>query len=141
MAGGSGIDPAVNARNRIRQFGGGPDRWVRANHPDVGAVFFDRKRDGVEDGGFVGFEELIDAAEVWSAEILNLNPAYNTRSGANRTFGWLQMLNQGRRVWCVAVTGSSVTVSVVGGPTCQARQIAQPKSTTRRSSATRRRAA
>ena len=24
----------------------------------------------------------------------------------NRTFGWLQMLNQGRHVWCVAVSDS-----------------------------------
>ena len=104
LEGGSRIDPAPNARNRIRQFGGGPDRWVQANHPDVGGVFFDRNRDGVEDGGFVGFESLVDAAEVWSAEILNLDPRYNTREGANRTFGWLQMLNQGRRVWCVAVS-------------------------------------
>jgi hypothetical protein len=104
LAGGSRIDRAANARSRTRLFGGGPDRWVQANHPDVGGVFFDRNRDGVEDGGFVGFEELVDAAEVWSAEILNLNPRYNTREGANRTFGWLQMLNQGRRVWCVAVS-------------------------------------
>ena len=104
LAGGSRIDPAPNARDRISLFGGGPDRWVQANHPDVGGVFFDRNRDGVEDGGFVGFETLIDAAEVWSAEILNLDPRYNTREGANRTFGWLQMLNQGRRVWCVAVS-------------------------------------
>ena len=104
LEGGSRIDPAPNARGRIRLFGGGPDRWVQANHPDVGGVFFDRNRDGIEDGGFVGFEALIDAAEVWSAEILNLNPRYNTREGANRTFGWLQMLNQGRRVWCVAVS-------------------------------------
>lgn len=104
LDGGSRIDPAPNARTRTGLFGGGPDRWVQANHPDVGGVFFDRNRDGVEDGGFVGFERLIDAAEVWSAEILNLNPRYNTREGANRTFGWLQMLNQGRRVWCVAVS-------------------------------------
>ncbi len=104
LADGSRIDPAVNARNRIRLFGGGPDRWVQANHPDVGSVFFDRNRDGIEDGGFKGFEELLDAAEVWSAEILNLSPRYDTRTGANRTFGWLQMLNQGRHVWCVAVS-------------------------------------
>ena len=104
LEGGSRVDPAANARLRVEQFGGGPDRWVQANHPDVGGVFFDRNRDGVEDGGFVGFEELLDAAEVWSAEILNLNPNYGTRSGANRTFGWLQLLNQGRHVWCVAVS-------------------------------------
>ena len=104
LEGGSRIDPGPNARNRIGLFGGGPDRWVQANHPEVGNVFFDRDSDGIEDGGFVGLEQLIDAAEVWSAEILNLSPRYNTREGANRTFGWLQMLNQGRRVWCVAVS-------------------------------------
>ena len=104
LDGGARLDPGANARNRIGLFGGGRDRWVQANHPDVGGVFFDRNRDGVEDGGFVGLEDLIDAAEVWSAEILNLDPRYSTRTGANRTFGWLQMLNQGRRVWCVAVS-------------------------------------
>lgn len=101
---GSRIDPFANARLGVNPFGGGPDRWVQANHPDVGAVFFDRDRDGDADGGFVGLEELIDAAEVWSAEILNLNPRYATQNGPNRTFGWLQLLNQGRHVWCVAVS-------------------------------------
>ncbi|MCY4189097.1 MAG: CehA/McbA family metallohydrolase, partial [Bryobacterales bacterium] len=104
LRGGSRFDPSLNARKRIQIFGGGPDRWVQVNHPDVGSVFFDRNRDGVEDGGFAGLEKLIDAAETWSAEILNLSPRYNTQEGPNRTFGWLQMLNQGRRVWCVAVS-------------------------------------
>ena len=107
LSGGSRHDVGVNPRVGVPHFAGGPDRWVQANHPIVGTVFFDRDQDGAEDGGFAGFEELIDAAEVWSAEILNLNPNYkgwNRRSGQNRTFGWLQMLNQGRRLWCVAVS-------------------------------------
>lgn len=110
--GGSRYDTEANARNQAPYFGGGPDRWVQANHPIVGNVFFDRDGDGELDGGFVGFEDLVDAAEVWSTEILNLNPTYQTKGVAgggnlgqqNRTFGWLQMLNQGRRVWCVAVS-------------------------------------
>lgn len=104
LAAGSRIDTLANARNRVELFGGGPDRWVQANHPNVGNVFFDRDQDGNRDGGFVGFEELIDGAEVWSDEILNLSPTYADSRGANRTFGWLQMLNQGRHVWCVAVS-------------------------------------
>ncbi len=104
LAAGSRIDTLANARNRVEPFGGGPDRWVQANHPNVGNVFFDRDQDGNRDGGFVGFEELIDGAEVWSDEILNLSPTYAGSRGANRTFGWLQMLNQGRHVWCVAVS-------------------------------------
>ena len=108
---GSRYDTSANIRNKIPFFAGGPDRWVQANHPVVGTVFFDRNRDGVPDGGFEGFEDLIDAAEVWSTEILNLSPTYSrtssdgsTRVSQNRTFGWLQMLNQGRRVWCVSVS-------------------------------------
>ncbi|MBI1897916.1 MAG: carboxypeptidase regulatory-like domain-containing protein [Acidobacteria bacterium] len=112
LAGGSRYDTEANARLKGSYFGGGADRWVQANHPSVGNVFFDRDGNGVPDGGFTGFEELLDGAEVWSTEILNLGPTYNGKgvSGAgnhglqNRTFGWLQMLNQGRRVWCVAVS-------------------------------------
>ncbi|MFN0166547.1 MAG: hypothetical protein ACKV22_08950, partial [Bryobacteraceae bacterium] len=109
---GSRYDTEANASNKVPYFGGGRDRWVQANHPIVGNVFFDRDRDGIPDGGFVGFESLLDAAEFWSTEILNLSPTYS-RGGTdggkeqgqeNRTFGWLQLLNQGRRVWCVAVS-------------------------------------
>ncbi|MBM3810107.1 MAG: carboxypeptidase regulatory-like domain-containing protein [Acidimicrobiia bacterium] len=111
--GGSRYDTEANARNKAPYFGGGPDRWVQANHPIVGNVFFDRNGDRVEDGGFTGFENMIDAAEFWSTEILNLNPVYQGWGVAgnkanqglqNRSFGWLQLLNQGRRVWCVAVS-------------------------------------
>jgi len=110
LAGGSRYDLGRNARGEARErlFGGGPDRWVQANHPNVQEVFFDRDADGVRDGGFQGFEKMIDAAEVWSAEILNHNPLVSwpgrEEKRPNRTFFWLQMLNQGRHVWCVAVS-------------------------------------
>jgi len=104
-------DPRINAIVLRNLFEGGPERWVQANHPTVGWVFNDANQDGIADGGFVGFERLVDAAEVWSTEILNLNPYYElkrpdqpARVIENRTFGWLQMLNQGRHVWCVAVS-------------------------------------
>ena len=108
-------DPRLNAIVLRNVFDGGPDRWVQANHPTVGYVFNDRDRDGRGDGGFVGFEDLIDAAEVWSAEILNPNPTYPVRNRRgiaqreNRTFGWLQLLNQGRHTWCVAVSDAHRT--------------------------------
>jgi len=108
--GGSRYDVEVNAIREIRLFGGGPERWVQANHPRVGAVFNDRNEDFVPDGGFEGLVNLIDAGEFWSSEILNREPVVETyttgatRRTQNRTLGWLQMLNQGRRVWCVAVS-------------------------------------
>ncbi len=104
------FDPRINAIVLRDAFGGGPDRWVQANHPIVGTVFNDRNEDLIGDGGFAGFERLIDAGEFWSTEILNPNPWYLTRQDPqerkveNRTFGWLQLLNQGRHVWCVAVS-------------------------------------
>jgi hypothetical protein len=103
-------DPRITAIT-LRDFpNSGPDRWVQANHPIVGTVFNDRNGDGIHDGGYAGFERLIDAAEVWSTEILNPDPSYTrvragqTQKLENRTLGWLQMLNQGRHVWCVAVS-------------------------------------
>jgi len=108
--GGSQHDTYQNARIGVPYFGGGPDRWVQVNHPSVGRVFFDRDADGVEDGGFAGFEKMLDAAEVWSEDILAGAPliarSFGGKSvkGPNRTFGWLQMLNQGRHIWCVAVS-------------------------------------
>ncbi len=104
------FDPRLNAIVLRNLSGAGPDRWVQANHPRVGEVFNDSNADGVGDGGFLGFESLIDAAEVWSTQILNPDPTYfQIRNGEkveteNRTFGWLQLLNQGRHVWCVAVS-------------------------------------
>jgi hypothetical protein len=104
-------DPRITAL-LLRDFGAvDHSRWVQANHPLVSVVFNDRDRDGIEDGGYAGFERLIDAAEVWSTEILNAKPAFMMKRDdgketrvENRTFGWLQMLNQGRHVWCVAVS-------------------------------------
>lgn len=104
---GSRFDTGANARLIDKQkLTGVEDRWVQANHPEVERVFFDRDGDGVRDGGFVGFEEMIDAAEVWSAAILDHRPFVerNGRRWSNRTFRWLQMLNQGRHVWCVSVS-------------------------------------
>ncbi|MCP5110417.1 MAG: CehA/McbA family metallohydrolase, partial [bacterium] len=105
-------DPRINAIVLRNLFEGGPERWVQANHPTVGYVFNDMDQDGIADGGFVSFEKMIDAAEVWSTEILSTEAFYEQVRGErrdmreNRTFGWLQMLNQGRHVWCVAVSDS-----------------------------------
>lgn len=116
-------DPRINAIV-LRDFGGGrPDRWVQLNHPDVGKFFRDRNADGQPDGGYADLEKLIDAAEVWSTEILMLQPARETADAngkttrrKNRTFEWLQLLNQGRHTWCVAVSDAhSVFGNGVGG--------------------------
>ncbi len=114
-------DPRLNAIVLRNAFGGGADRWVQINHPGVGIVFNDRNQDQVADGGFAGFEHLIDAGEFWSDQILNPDPVVidkrgeRTRIGENRIFGWLQLLNQGRTIWCVAVSDAHGVFSSPAG--------------------------
>ncbi len=108
-------DPRINAIV-LRDFqGGGAERYVQINHPHVGRFFRDRNIDGIADGGFVGLERLVDAAEVWSTEIFNHSP-WLAEDRQNRTFAWLQLLNQGRNMFCVSVSDAhSIFGNGVGG--------------------------
>lgn len=107
----------------LRDFqGGGPFRWVQLNHPDVGKFFRDRNGDGAADGGYRGLDMLIDAAEVWSLNILEATPRIRrtvrgkVTETPNNTFAWLQLLNQGIRMNCVAVSDAhAVFGNSVGG--------------------------
>ncbi|MBI4603288.1 MAG: carboxypeptidase regulatory-like domain-containing protein [Planctomycetes bacterium] len=103
-------DPRLNAIVLRDYQEGGPFRWVHLNHPQVGKFFRDRNADGVADGGYAGLDLLIDAAEVWSLYILDPNPKIRTVANGketfyeNRTFAWLQLLNQGVRMNVIAVS-------------------------------------
>jgi hypothetical protein len=115
-------DPRVNAIV-LRDFQeGGPFRWVHLNHPQVARIFRDRDGDGTADGGYPGLEYLIDGAEVWSPEILLAEPYVKRvvrgkeQEHENRTFAWLQLLNQGMRMNCIAVSDAhAVFGNSVGG--------------------------
>ena len=111
-------DPRINAIV-LRDFqGGSPMRWVHLNHPQVGEFFRDRDKDGIADGGYAGLARLVDAAETWSLEILRHEPWYlrDEKRRENRTFAWLQLLNQGVRMPCIAVADAHKVVgNGVGG--------------------------
>jgi hypothetical protein len=116
-------DPRLNAIV-LRDFQGAmPERWVQINHPNMSADFIDRDGDGRADGGFWGLHHLIDAAETWGLGILADAPIYvvTGRDGLEhvrhrREVIWLQMLNRGRRYWCVAVSDAhTVHGNGVGG--------------------------
>lgn len=124
-------DARINAL-QLRDFQGfEPDRWVHLNHPRMETEFFDRNGDGELDGGFFLLGEMLDAIEVenfvtqfrYGDGILAGVP-YRVRKQGERGSGiamvreviWLQLLNQGTRVWALAVADAhSVWGNGVGG--------------------------
>lgn len=104
-------DPRVNAL--VLRDWQGPEaaRWVQINHPDMIQNWIDRDGDGRADGGFLGLTPLLDGAETWGPGILARAPYLLTRApngkdivDAQREFVWLQLLNQGHRLTCIAVS-------------------------------------
>lgn len=122
-------DPRLTAITLRGYQGYRADRWIQINHPDLVENFFDRNGDGQIDGGFLGLGELIEGFETQngnSADILARAPyrIYKNRDGKEsvayvREFIWLQMLNQGLRIWAQAVSDAhSVYGNGVGGWRC-----------------------
>ena len=131
-------DPRINAIVLRDHQGGGSSRWVQINHPDIGQIFRDRNKDGTPDGGFAGLARLIDAIETLnyadmrassdetrqlSTEILVTTPyvRFVDQSGAeafspNRSFRWMQLLNQGLPIAVVSVADAHTVFDMgVGG--------------------------
>lgn len=79
-------------------------KLMQHNHPDIGWLYFDRDRDGVLDGGY-GTRSITDVMEI-REELHSL--LADTTPGATglkgRAFHWLQMLNQGDRIYGTANT-------------------------------------
>ena len=118
-------DPRINAINLRDHHGHQKNRWIHINHPDIVENFNDRSKDGHPDGGFEGIISLIDAIETQNfraSEILANAPFKITRRASReqvsilREFVWLQMLNQGKKVWGIAVSDAhTVFGNGVGG--------------------------
>ena len=118
-------DPRINAINLRDHHGHKKNRWIHINHPDMVENFNDRNKDGYSDNGYEGIVSLIDAIETQNyqaSEILGQAPYQITRRASReqvsiiREFVWLQMLNQGRRVWGIAVSDAhTVFGNGVGG--------------------------
>jgi len=119
-------NPVVNS-NHLRDLGGyNPKRWTQINHPDMVENFFDRNKDKARDGGFTLLAGHINAVETQNyrtSEILYGAPfrigdplKKGSRVDSIREFIWLQLLNQGARVWGVAVADAhAVHGNGVGG--------------------------
>ncbi len=84
------------------------EKLVQQNHPDFGWLFYDRNGDGAPDRGFWRSPRLMDVVEIHPIDqILELS-RYELRDDkpvANqRMLNWLQLLNQGFRIYGVVNT-------------------------------------
>lgn len=85
------------------------EKLVQVNHPDIGWMFYDKDGDGKPDGGFERAFPFMDVIEVHPIErILDLGPyaAYDGKPQNHTIFNWLQLLNQGFRIYGVVNTDS-----------------------------------
>ncbi len=108
-------DPRLNAIT-LRHFqNSDPDRWVHLNHPDMEGLFVDWDGDGVADGGYANLGSMLDGLETqnYRGNDILAGVPYRIdkdirRPGGRvryvREFIWLQALNQGHRVWGIAVS-------------------------------------
>jgi hypothetical protein len=83
------------------------EKLVQQNHPDVGWLFYDRNGDGEPDEGYTKGFAFMDVMEVHPLHtILDMQPTkvYNEKLYNNTVFNWLQLLNQGHKVYGVVNT-------------------------------------
>ena len=83
------------------------EKLLQVNHPDPGWMFYDKDGDGKPDAGHERAFPFMDVMEVHAIDnALSLGPI-GTREGVpyhNRVFNWLQLLNQGFRIYGVVNT-------------------------------------
>ena len=95
---------------RLSRLDGDSEKFVQQNHPDVAWLYFDKDQDGKIDGGF-GTRPFTHAMEL-NRDIVGLLPSLEA-TGADvkrgRGFPWLQMLNQGDRIYGTANSDAHVT--------------------------------
>ena len=119
-------DPRLSALTLRNHQGADPDRWVHLNHPDMPENFVDANGDGRVDGGYVNLGQMLDALESQNGNrhnILHTSPYIigdkigpTGRVSHCSEFIWLQLLNQGHRIWAIAVADAhSVFGNGVGG--------------------------
>jgi len=119
-------DPRLTALTLRNHQGAEPDRWIHLNHPDLAENFADADGDGRVDGGYVNLGKMIDAMETQNGNYQNIlhNSPYIVSKNIGpkgrvthaREFIWLQLLNQGHRIWAIAVADAhKVFDNGVGG--------------------------
>lgn len=95
------------------------DKLVQVNHPDIGWMFYDKNGDGQPDGGYERAFPYMDVMEIHPVDsALHLEPVRtypNGNKSHNTIFCWLQLLNQGYRIYGVMNTDAHYNYHGSGG--------------------------
>lgn len=134
---GGGPTTAGNLEDQIERLALWDDRsekLLQVNHPDVGWMFYDKDGDGKPDAGHERAFPFMDVMEIHPVEhALDLKPTVTlagNRQYHNTVFRWLQLLNQGFRIYGVVNTdahynfhGSGALRNWIQSPTDDPREI------------------
>ena len=83
------------------------EKLIQVNHPDIGWMFYDKDGDGKPDSGFERAFPFMDVIEIHPIDrVLDLGPftELGGKQYHNTIFNWLQLLNQGFRIYGVVNT-------------------------------------
>jgi hypothetical protein len=134
---GGGPTTATNVEEQIERLAlwdNRSEKLVQVNHPDTGWMFYDKNGDGQPDAGHERAFPFMDVMEIHPIQnALDLAP-FATFSGGSRyhntVFRWLQLLNQGFRIYGVVNTdahynfhGSGALRNWIQSPTDEPSQI------------------
>ena len=94
-------------------------KFIQQNHPDIGWLFYDRDGDQKPDEGYSRSFSIMNVTEIHPIDPL-LNPTryriYEGKETGNQTaLNWLQLLNQGFRIYGVVNTDSHYNYHGSGG--------------------------
>ncbi len=104
---------------RLAAWDGGREKLIIQDHPDIGWFFFDQDGDGSPDRGFERAFGLIDVMEVHPIDRILKIRRYAVADGKpvanHRMLNWLQLLNQGFRIYGVVNTDAHDNFHGSGG--------------------------
>lgn len=83
-------------------------KLIQQNHPDIGWLFYDKDGDGSADKGFERGFDHIDVVEIHPIDRILTREQFDIRNekpfNNNRMLNWLQLLNQGFRIYGIVNT-------------------------------------